>query len=96
MVIDPAGELLDLQPPRDLAPATLLVTPVTDALKRVSAGGRVVESLDRDRFWAVSAFALGAEVLQRLEGEYTTAEELYMQVVGAGLPWSVAPMPGAR
>lgn len=92
VVIDPKGRVMDVSVPSQGGPATLLVAPVTDALKELSAG-RVVGSLDRDQFWEVAAFALSHDTLTRLEGDYTSATDLYQAVVAAGLDWQVRPMP---
>jgi hypothetical protein len=70
-------------------PATLLVAPVTDAVKRMSGG--VVESLDRDQMWVVEAIALEADVLVALGEVELTAEELWQAVDQAGFSWQISP-----
>lgn len=69
--------------------ATLLVVPVTDAVKRLRDG--VVESLDRDEMWLVEAMVLGRDVLGRLGEVDLTAEELWLAVEEAGFAWQVSP-----
>lgn len=70
-------------------PATLLVAPVTDAVKRLRDG--VVESLDRDEMWVVEAMVLERDVLRDLGGVDLTADELWVAVEEAGFTWQVSP-----
>lgn len=70
-------------------PASLLVAPVTDAVKRMRGG--VVESLDRDQMWVVEAMVLETDVLQALGDVGLTAEELWRAVEQAGFSWQVSP-----
>jgi len=69
--------------------ATLLVVPVTDAVKRLRDG--VVESLDRDEMWLVEAMVLGSDVLGRLGEVDLTADELWLAVEEAGYAWQLSP-----
>lgn len=93
VVIRPGGEPLEMTIPPDIGPATLLVSPVTDALKTVS-DGRVVGSLDRDSLWAVEAFALNRVVISRLLGEEgeMSPYDLYEAVSSMAFAWQIAPM----
>lgn len=93
VVVDHSGQVLEISLPKGLAPATLLVAPITEALKRVSEEGLVIESIDREQVWAAAAFALSPYVLRRLEGEFTTAQDLYQAVQKAGLVWQAKRMP---
>lgn len=70
-------------------PATLLVAPVTDAVKRLRDG--VVESLDRDEMWVVEAMVLERDVLRDLGEVDLTADELWVAVEEAGFTWQVSP-----
>lgn len=70
-------------------PATLLVAPVTDAVKRLRDG--VVESLDRDEMWVVEAMVLEGDVLRHLGEVDLTADELWAAVEEAGFAWQVSP-----
>jgi hypothetical protein len=73
---------------------SLLVTPVVDALKAVSAD-RVVGSLDKSAVLAVVGFVLNREIVQRLgRGDYSPAG-LVDTVAGLGYQWKTAPSAGA-
>ena len=92
VVVDPWGQVVDLSLPKGMAPATLLVAPVTEALKRVSEEGMVIGAIDRDQVWEVAAFALSHHALRRLDGEFTSAHHLYRAVNEAGLVWQARPL----
>ena len=73
---------------------SLLVIPVVDALKAVSAD-RVVGSLDKDSVLGVVGFVLSREVVQRLgDSDYTPAE-LVDTVADLGYLWKTVPSAGA-
>jgi len=92
IVVRPTGEPVEMEIPPDVGPATLLVSPVTDALKTVSEDGSVDGSLDREAVWEVEAFALNRVVVRRLEGDEISALDLYQAVIGLRLGWMIAPM----
>lgn len=87
VVASPDGDVLDREIPKSIGPATLMVRPLTDALKRVVAD-RVVESISRDDVWSVEAFALNRVVVEKLEGELEP-RDLYEAVRATGLAWQV-------
>jgi hypothetical protein len=87
---DRQGNPLDMEIPHDIGPAALLVSPVTDAVKRV--GDDVVESLDRDQMWFVEAIVLNSVVLKRLEDRDWSAEELLTAVREMGYTWQISPI----
>ncbi|MGB7860710.1 MAG: hypothetical protein WBM90_09455, partial [Acidimicrobiia bacterium] len=89
VLFDTAGAPLDLRVPRDIGPATLLVSPVTDALKTMNEDGLVVESLDRAHVWSVVGYALNRVVLKKLDHVKMSPEQLYEAVVGLRLGWQV-------
>lgn len=89
MVFDGQGNPADADVSSVRARAVLVVAPVTDAVKRVEEGR--VESLDRDGMWAVEAIALDRVVLEQLEGEELTVEELLAAVPRMGYPWEISP-----
>lgn len=92
VLVDPEGMILEGQVPGDVGPATLLVEPVVDALKRLGPEGLLDRHLDRESVWAVSAFALNRVVIERLgDGEHT-ARELHDAVVAAGFKWQLKPL----
>jgi hypothetical protein len=87
---DRQGDPLDMEIPHDIGPAALLVSPVTDAVKRVEDD--VVESLDRDQMWFVEAIVLNSVVLKRLEDRDWSAEELLIAVREMGYTWQISPI----
>lgn len=89
-VFDKHGNLLDIDIPTQIGPAALLVSPVTDAVKRVDDGR--VESLDRDQMWLVEAIVLHRDVLDRLEDREMTAEDLLSAVRDVGHTWQISPI----
>lgn len=91
VVVRPDGEVVEMSIPKNIGPATLIVSVVTDALK-TQDGIRLTGSLDRDAVWAVDAFALNRVVVRRLEGEYSPLE-LYQAVLDMSLGWQVDQAP---
>jgi hypothetical protein len=89
VAFDKHGNTLDIAIPGDIGPAALLVSPVTDAVKRVE--GDTVESLDRDHLWLVEAIVLNRVVLRRFDDRVLTAEDLLEAVRGMGLSWQISP-----
>jgi hypothetical protein len=91
-VFDESGDPVDVPVPKDVGPAALLVTDVTDALKRVDGSGSVVASVDRTGMWALVAIALNEVVLRRLEGAEMPLWELMEAVRAAGFAWQIRPI----
>jgi hypothetical protein len=91
-VFDEHGEPVDVPVPKDVGPAALLVTDVTDALKRVDEKGHVVESVDRTGVWSLVAIVLNEVVLRRLEEAETPVGELMETVRAAGFAWQIRPI----
>lgn len=89
MVFDVEGNPADVDVSNVRGHAVLVVAPVTDAVKRVDEGR--VESLDRDRMWAVEAMALDKVVVDQLEVDELTLEELLAAVPRIGYPWEISP-----
>lgn len=89
VVFDRQGNPADVDVTHARGHAVLVVAPVTDAVKRVE-GGRV-ESLDRDRMWAVEAIALGKVVLEQLDVDELSVEELLAAVPRMGYSWEISP-----
>lgn len=96
VLFDIAGTPFDLPVPRDIGPATLLVSPVTDALKTMSEDGLVVESLDRANVWSVVGYALNRVVLKKLDHVNMSPDQLYEAVVGLRLGWQVKDLAEVR
>lgn len=89
VVVRPDGEILNMAIPKDIGPATLMVSPVTDALSR-SEGGLLVEPVDRSKVWNVEAFAVNRVVVRRLTAKQLSAAELYETVTGFRLSWQMS------
>ena len=90
MAFDEGGEPVDVEIPATIGPAAFLVTPVTDAVKRVIDGR--IESLDRDQMWAVEAIVLNRVVLRRLGDQEMTTGELLSRVRELGYAWQISPV----
>lgn len=90
VAFDHEGEPVEIDIPGSIGPAALLVSPVTDALKRVEGG--IVEPVDRDQMWEVDAIVLNRVVLRRLgEGEMSV-EDLLAAVRELGFSWQISPV----
>ncbi len=90
VVFDERGDPVDAEVPASTSAAALLVSPMTEAVKRVDDG--VVRSLDRDRMWVVEAIILNRMILERLGDEAMSVEELFQAVRGLGYAWQVSPV----
>lgn len=88
VVVTPEGDTLDLAIPGDIGPATMMVRPVTDALKKRS-GERITGAISREEMWLVEAYALNRVVLRSLEGAMTS-DELVEAVCRLGYGWQVS------
>jgi hypothetical protein len=77
----------------DFGLATVLVSTATDAMKRVSADGLIVESVDREAAYRIEGFVLNRVILHEIGDASLSAEQLYETVVRLGHVWNVAPMP---
>lgn len=89
MVFDRQGDPAGVDVSNVHGHAILVVAPVTDAVKRVEEGR--VESLDRDRMWAVEAIALDRVVVDQLDGDELSVEELLAAVPRMGYSWEIIP-----
>jgi hypothetical protein len=90
VAFDNHGTVLEIPLP-GAGPAILLVSEVTDAVKRV-VGDRVVASVDRREAWMVEGMVLHRQVLDRLDGETLSTVDLLEAVRAAGFAWEVSPM----
>ncbi len=88
VVFDAQGSPAEVDVSHARGQAILVVAPVTDAVKRVE-GGRV-ESLDRDRMWAVEAIALDKAVVERLDVDELSVEDLLISVHRMGYSWEIS------
>lgn len=91
VAFDKQGHLVDYDVPNDVGPATMSVSPITDALKEVDDADRVVGAVDKNSVWSVDAIVLNTIVLRRLPDETYTAEELIRAVRDAGFAWQISP-----
>ncbi|HEX6286462.1 MAG TPA: hypothetical protein VFZ80_03175 [Acidimicrobiia bacterium] len=91
VAFDKYGNVLDYIVPNDIGPATLAVSPVTDALKEVDEADRVVGSVDKNAVWSVDAIVLNSIVLRRLPNDAYEAEDLIQAVRDAGFSWQISP-----
>ena len=92
MSFDKWGHPVDIEIPDGLGPATMLVTEVTDALKEVDFADRITGSVDRADMWSVHALVLDGSVLEQLEGDEMSVEDLIQAVEATGVAWSVNPI----
>lgn len=92
VVFDKYGNTVALDVPKDVGPAAMLVSDVTDALKLIEANGRVVDSVDRRKMWSVEALALNTIVLRRLEKTEMPVDDLLDAVRAAGFSWQIRPI----
>lgn len=93
LIVAPGGTRLDGEVPPGAGPATLLVSRVTDAVKRVEPEGLIGGSVDRDRLWAVDAFILSRSVLEDLRCGPVDADALLDAVRETGIAWQVVLTP---
>lgn len=91
VAFDSHGEVVDYVVPKDIGPATLSVSPMTDAMKQVDEADRVVGSVDKNSVWSVDAIVLNSIVLKRLPDATFTAEDLIEAVRDAGFAWQISP-----
>lgn len=90
VVFDERGDPVDAEVPTSTGEAALLVSPLTDAVKRMVDGA--VHSLGRDQMWMVEAVVLNRVVLDRLDRETMNIEDLLQAVSGLGYSWQVSPV----
>lgn len=91
VAVDRHGEIVEYSVPKDIGPATLSVSPVSDALKEVNDADNIVGSVDKNTVWSVDAIVLNSIVLSRLPDQTFTAEELIEAVREAGFVWQITP-----
>jgi hypothetical protein len=92
VAFDKHGQPLDRPIPSGIGLATMVVAPVTDALKHVDPEGVITASIDRDEIWAVEAIILNVVVLDQLGDREMSIEGLLDQVYLLGHRWDVSPI----
>lgn len=91
VAFDKHGDRVDYTVPNDIGPATLSVSPVTDALKTVDDVGNLATSGDKAAFWSVDAIVLNVVVLDRLPESVDSVEDLIEKVRQIGFTWQISP-----
>jgi hypothetical protein len=94
VAFDVEGRTVEYKVPKDIGPAALSVSSVTDALKVVGEDGNLVGSVDKASYWSVDAIVLNVVVLDRLHGSSYTAEDLIEEVRSVGFSWQISPTSG--
>ena len=89
VAFDKHGTVLELEIADEAGPALLLVSEVTDAVKRLE-DDRVVGSVDRGQLWAVDVIVLDRSVLDQLGTGSMRPEEVVEAVSAAGYAWEVS------
>ncbi|MGH8945858.1 MAG: hypothetical protein ACRDVL_06905, partial [Acidimicrobiia bacterium] len=89
VMFGPGGDLREPGVPPNAGPATLLVSRVTDAVKRLGDDGLIASSVDRRRLWAVEGFLLNRVVVEKLEPGSLDADSLLETVPRTGIGWQV-------
>lgn len=90
VAFDIDGRLVDFPVASDVGPATLTVSPVTDALKVLDENGFLAGSVDKTPYWSVDAIVLNVAVLDRLPNGSFTAEDLIEEVRRVGFSWQIS------
>lgn len=95
VVVAADGELVEVDVPRDVGPAAVLVSEITDALKTVSDEGLVVDAPRREEVWQVEAFVLNRVVIEALDPDVDNLaipQGLLTAVEELGFGWQVKPV----
>ena len=71
---------------------TLLVAPVTNALKTLSDEGFVTGSLDRGDMWEVVGYHLDETTSHLLAAREIEMEQIHQEVLEVGLTWQARPI----
>jgi hypothetical protein len=83
--VDSDGLAIDLLAD-DLPLPTLLVAPVSDAVKQVH-GDRVTDDLDRSQLWAIKGIAVDRAIVEILPLGSFTMDDVIQRVAAAGYAW---------
>ena len=92
LVLTPGGEQVDDVDTSGLRGPTLLVAPVSDAVKMVSDEGIVVAHVDRATVWQVVAYYLDDTTCHMLASEEVDIERIHQFVVDEGPGWQSRPV----
>lgn len=85
------GEVVEATDTSALSSPTLLVAPVTDALKKISAKGLVEGHLDRDGAWMVVGYYLDDRTSHTLGSESVEVDQIHRRVRELVGEWAAHP-----
>jgi hypothetical protein len=83
------GELREPDVPTHAGAATLIVSKVTEAVKRVGEEGFIDSSVDRRGLWTLEAVLLNRVVVEKLEEGVLDTASLLDAVTRSGFGWQV-------
>lgn len=89
VIVGPRGEATDQIVPEDPAPATLVVAPVSDALKHLTEDDLIDRPLDRESMWEVQALVFGRALASRLAESEQVSQSLFEAAGALGVEWEV-------
>ncbi len=92
LAFTPGGERVDDLDTSALVVPTLLVAPVSDALKEVSSDGLVFGHFDRDSVWRVVAYFLDDRTAHILGSEGVEIAQIHQRVIEVGPGWEARPI----
>lgn len=92
LVITVRGELIDYVDTSALTAPTLLVSPVSEALKEVSPDGLVLRHIDREIAWRVDAYYLDDATSHMLGSEEVEIGRIHQRVSESGRSWQARPI----
>lgn len=87
LVLGVDGEFRDRPGLAGPSSPTLLVAPVTNALKTISADGFVTGSLNREQTWKVLAYHLDEATCHLLAKRDIQIRRIHQDVIDMGLTW---------
>lgn len=89
VVFDVSGTAVSPDVTLEGGPAVLVVSEPTEALKMVDRDDVLGEPVDRSAMWIIDAVVLGREVLDRIDADELTIDDLLETVRGLGYEWRV-------
>ena len=88
---DPDGVPIDLDERMGLGPASLIVEPVTDAVKLVDTEDKLVGVVDKSELWEGVGFSVRTSVVAEFAAGPISGDELIRLVSASGTEWSSVP-----
>lgn len=89
VVFDVSGSPISPAAPAEPGPAVIVVSEPTETLKRVDQDDVLGESVDRSAMWVIEAVVLDREVLDRIDADELTIDDLLETVRRLGYEWRV-------